>query len=146
MDGDLSTVPVEPRRVDTAVTTNASPAAQLQLELVDDASMRFPVADGQTVGRTPKADVVLSGVPKLDWISGAHARLFRRGAQWYVQHIAQTNFIKVDGETYKGTEEVALYDGSILVLSLTAFRVRIAGSACLIPRMVSYADTRSRIE
>lgn len=96
----------------------------LVLELLDDPTVRFAVTEGQTVGRTEKADIILSGVPKLDWISGAHAKFLRRGDQWYVQHIAQTNFIRVDGEQYTGQQEVALYDGSILVLSLTAFRVK----------------------
>ena len=99
----------------------------LVLELLDDPSVRFAVAEGQTVGRTEKADIMLRGVPKLDWISGAHAKFLRRGEQWYVQHIAQTNFIRVDGEQYQGQQEVAIYDGSILVLSLTAFRVKVDG-------------------
>ncbi len=143
-DGDLSTVAIEPRRdqlqnaAEDAVMPEGdaagseTPAAGAQaatpsiiLELLDDPSVRFAIGEGQSVGRTEKADVILSGVPKLDWISGAHAKFFRRGAQWYAQHIAQTNFIRVDGEQYHGQEEVAIYDGSILVLSLTAFRVKI---------------------
>ena len=142
-DGDLSTVAVEPRRMPeppaaaetaaSAVATTATPeeaeqrhTPMLELELLDDPSIRFTVTEGQTVGRTEKADIALRGVPKLDWISGAHAQFLRRGEQWYVQHIAQTNFIRVHGEQYHGQQEVAIYDGSILVLSLTAFRVKIA--------------------
>ena len=146
-DGDLSTVPVEPRRQQAAKPRREtpSPAADipamplepapqpaqapvsdvLRLELVDDPAIRFSIRDGQTVGRTDKSSIVLCGVPKLDWISSAHAKFFRRNTQWYVQHIAETNFIKVDGETFQGHEEVAIYDGSIVVLSLTAFRVGI---------------------
>ena len=139
-DGDLSTVAVEPRRAPEASTasdktdvnamTGETPEAEVHklvptliLELLDDPTVRFAITEGQTVGRTEKADIILRGVPKLDWISGAHAKFLRRGDQWYVQHIAQTNFIRVDGEQYQGQQEVALYDGSILVLSLTAFRV-----------------------
>jgi pSer/pThr/pTyr-binding forkhead associated (FHA) protein len=85
------------------------------------------VKEGQTVGRTKKADIMLQGVPKLDWISGIHARVFRQGEQWYIQHLGETNFIKVDGEMYKGREEVAFYDGSIVIFSLTAFRVSLGG-------------------
>ena len=132
LDGDLSTVPVEPRHGTPAPpapapcpTPPAPTANTLRLELVENPATHFVIADGQTVGRTAKSDVVLCGVPNLDWISGAHARFFRRGPQWYIQHIAETNFIKVDGETYKGQEEVALYEGSTVVLSLTAFRVGI---------------------
>lgn len=127
-DGDLSTVPVEPRRCGES-STDATATACCVLELLDDPQVRFSVAEKQTIGRTDKADVVLCGVPKLDWISGAHARFFRRGEQWYVQHIGSTNFIKVDGQMYQGNEEVALYDGSVLVLSLTPFRVHLTASA-----------------
>ena len=77
------------------------------------------------MGRTENADIILRGVPKLDWISGIHAKFLRRGTQWYVQHLAKTNFIRVDGDQFRGHEEVALYDNSILVLSLTAFRVKL---------------------
>ena len=130
-DGDLSTVPAEPRRVAPA----SSPASHAQavsgpaciLELLEDPAFQFRVPEGRTVGRTQAADVVLAGVPKLDWISSIHARFSRRGEQWYIQHIGTTNFIKVDGEMYKGQEDVAIYDGSIVVLSLTAFRVKIGG-------------------
>lgn len=125
-DGDLSTIPAEVQREMTA-NVSLPHTAGCVMELVDDPSFNFTVREGQTVGRTHKADVILAGVPNFDWISGAHARFTRRGEQWYVQHIAQTNFIKVDGEMFKGQEEVAIFDGSILVLSLTAFRVRIGG-------------------
>ncbi|MEI7831789.1 MAG: FHA domain-containing protein [bacterium] len=146
LDGDLSTTPVEPRRKQPAakvaaavvvpegipvMVTPEKPADTRQvgspqcciLETIDNANLRFTVIDGQTVGRTDAADVALHDVPKLDWISGVHVRLFRRNEQWYAQHMGGTNFIKVDGEMYSGHEEVAIYDGSILVLSLTPFRV-----------------------
>jgi pSer/pThr/pTyr-binding forkhead associated (FHA) protein len=139
-DGDLTTVAVEPRREqppsaeaapapdapEPAVETAAAPAMPtVVLEVIDDPTIRFAVAEGQTIGRTETADIVLRGVPKLDWISGTHAKFLRRGEQWYVQHIAETNFIRVDGELYRGHQEVAIYDGTILVLSLTAFRVKL---------------------
>ena len=93
--------------------------------MLDDPSIRFAVTEGQTVGRTEKADIQLSGVPKLEWISSAHAKFLRRGDQWYVQHIAHTNFIRVDGEKYHGQQRWRFMDASILVLSLTAFRVKV---------------------
>ncbi len=132
LDGDLTTVPAEVRREAppelAVVPEPAAPApARCTLVLIEDPGVTFRVAEGQTVGRTRKADVLLAGVPKLEWISGAHARFFRRGPQWFVQHIAVTNFIKVDGDTFRGDEEVALHDGSVLVLSLTAFRVKLEG-------------------
>lgn len=145
-DGDLTTVAIEPRRgqkpaqaaeaepasappVETAVAPAPDVApTTCVLELLDDPGVRFAVAEGQTVGRTEKADIILQGVPKVEWISSTHAKFLCRGTQWYVQHIAQTNFIKVDGEMYRGHQEVAIYDGSILVLSLTAFRVKLGAS------------------
>ena len=136
-DGDLSTVAIEPRRAQpkepegeaAAVDAQPDAAPACVLELLDDPRVRFAIQQGQTVGRTEKADVVLQDVPKLEWVSGAHAKFFRRGSQWYVQHIAETNFIRVDGELYRGQEEVAIYDGTILVLSLTAFRVKLGEEA-----------------
>ena len=137
LDGDLSTVPVEPRRAAKAPpatpVTEERPdtrkvATACMLELVENPSIRFTVRENQTVGRTAKADVVLANVPKAEWISGAHARFLRRDEQWYIQHIGHTNFVKVDGETYNGQEEVAIYHGSIVVLSLTTFRVNLEGA------------------
>ncbi len=148
-DADLSTVPVEPVRGGVPATPPEPATAPAHLgggsetcrvevdpvacadtcviELLEDPQVRFTVRPGQTVGRTNKADIVLTGVPNLEWISGAHARFSKRGDQWYAQHIGQTNFIRVDGETYEGKEEVAIYDNSVLLLSLSAFRVRLPG-------------------
>lgn len=140
MDGDLSTVPVEPRRdeaADDAAPASPAPASLPStkpatpdvciLELLENAAMRFTVLDGQTIGRNHKADVPLAGVPNADYISGCHARLFRDGGQWLITHVGSTNFIKVDGEMYRGQEEVPVYDGSVVVLSLTTFRINLAG-------------------
>jgi hypothetical protein len=136
MDGDLSTVPVEPQRAGTApVEEEAVDTLRIgqgrtriptcTLELIENPAIAFTVRDGQTVGRNSKADVILKGVPNFDYISGCHARLFLDGEQWFVQHMGGTNFIKVDGEMYRGQEEVPIHDGSILVLSLTAFRLKV---------------------
>ena len=140
LDGDLSSVPAELKHVTVLKlppqpppdeeaapepdTREIAVIAACLLEVVEDPRLSFRVQDSQTVGRSDRADVALKGVPKADWISGVHARLFRREDQWYVQHLGQTNFIKVDGEQFKGREEVPVYDGSILVLSLTAFRIK----------------------
>jgi hypothetical protein len=99
----------------------------LRLELVQDPTVAFTVAAGQTVGRTDKADVVLSGVPQQEYIHGAHVKLFKRGQQWYAQYLGGFNFIRVDNIEYRGNEEVAIHDGSVLVLSLTPFYVRCGG-------------------
>ena len=120
--------PAEPspgtRRVEQA-------ARQLTLELIERPGVRFAVLDGQSVGasREAQADVTLRGVPDLEYISSVHARFFTRGTQWYVQHLGHTNFIKVDGMKFEKREEVPLSEGSVLVLSKTAFHVVLTGGA-----------------
>lgn len=137
-DFDLLSVPTQ-----TIATSDASGASDAQtateaaplpvqmplcrLELVDDPRRMFRVEAGQSVGRGVEADVILSEVPHLDFISRRHAKFLRRGPQWFVQYIAQGNFISVDGETFEDDSEVALHDGSLLSLSLTAFRVALEG-------------------
>ncbi|MDQ7793703.1 MAG: FHA domain-containing protein [bacterium] len=127
-DADLSTVPVEPVRAPAPAAdggeTRRVEVDTCVLELLADPRVSFAVRAGQTVGRTGRSDIVLVGVPDLDCISAVHARFLKRGDQWYVQHLGQTNFIQVDGETYKGSEEVAIYPDSVLALSLSTFRVR----------------------
>ncbi|RYG44576.1 FHA domain-containing protein, partial [bacterium] len=101
----------------------------LALESMEDSALRFVVAEGQTVGRTEKSDVVVGEVTNGKYISSAMARFTRRGDQWYVQHIATTNYIVVDGEEYEDDTEVAIHDGSVLALALAPFIVRIGGEA-----------------
>lgn len=98
----------------------------LELELVANPALRFRVRPGQSVGRSSRADVVLAGVPDLEYISRAHARFTQRRAQWYVQYIAQGNSITVDGVESCDDAELAVYDQSIVVLSLSAFRVKLS--------------------
>jgi len=99
------------------------------LELLENPRVKFFVYDGQTVGRTNAADVVLHGVPHSDYISSCHAKFFRRGTQWYVQHIGSTNFIRVEDEEYDDDTEVGLDHNAMLTLSLTTFTVKLDGQA-----------------
>jgi pSer/pThr/pTyr-binding forkhead associated (FHA) protein len=138
-DFDLLTVPSEPRRDllesplesatgDGSTALGSRPAPDeprdfCRLELLEDSSVSFHVKPGQSVGRGVEADVLLSGVPHLTYISRRHAEFSKRGSQWFVQYVASGNFIKVDGETVTDDSLVALHDGSILVLSLSTFRV-----------------------
>ena len=133
-DFDLLTVPAEPRRDEIATAPadgGQTPIAVApvvatevcRLELLDNPAIAFEIQAGQTVGRGVEADVILSEVPHAGYISRLHARFSRRGAQWFVQYLAQGNFIVVDGETYEDDSEIALHNGSVLVLSLTSFRV-----------------------
>ncbi len=142
---DISTVPPEvPEVTEQTITTPAPPqktsdatsvvkpcgqksdGAVCSLELVSDSNVVFNVQDGQVVGRGDKADVRITGVPDIDAISRLHAKFFCKNGQWYVQHMGSTNFIKVDGQTYTDHDsEVAVYEGSIVVLSLTPFTFRV---------------------
>ncbi len=130
-DFDLLTVPPEPRRDETEATPGAQTqtvvapvkAATCRLELLDDPAVWFEISPGQSVGRGVEADVILADVPHAGYISRQHARFSRRGPQWFVQYLGQGNFITVDGETAEDDSQLALHDGSVLVLSLTSFRV-----------------------
>lgn len=133
-DFDLLNVPGEARRDAQSAETELEQAAGTEsaavaatdfcrLELLDDPTISFSIASGQSVGRGVEADVLLSGVPHLSFISRRHALFSRRGAQWFVQYVASGNFITVDGETHSDDSLVALHDGSVLVLSLSSFRV-----------------------
>ena len=132
-DFDLLTVPTEARRTPTAETTGdeaqivAAPIAVktdvCRLELLDNPEVAFEIKAGQTVGRGVEADVITAEVPHAGYISRIHARFSRRGEQWFAQYLGQGNFIVVDGETSEDDSEIALHDGSVLVLSLTSFRV-----------------------
>lgn len=133
-DFDLLTVPTEVRRVAASAETSddstqivAAPgevkADFCRLELLDNAAVSFEIKAGQTVGRGVEADVILAEVPHAGYISRVHARFLRRGEQWFAQYLGQGNFIVVDGETSEDDSEIALHDGSVLVLSLTSFRV-----------------------
>ncbi len=132
-DFDLLTVPTEPRRMATDETPDdeaqiaVAPVAVVtdvcRLELLDNAAIAFDIKAGQTVGRGVEADVILAEVPHAGYISRVHARFLRRGEQWFVQYLGQGNFIVVDGENSEDDSEIALHDGSVLVLSLTSFRV-----------------------
>ncbi|HEX9996904.1 MAG TPA: FHA domain-containing protein [Abditibacterium sp.] len=133
-DFDLFAVPSEPRRdlleaapvasqnEITEAKADAPPLDSCRLELLDDPNVGFQIAPGQSVGRGIEADVLLLGVPHLGFISRRHAAFSKRGDQWFVQYVAQGNFVKVDGETYEDDSLVALHDGSVLTLSLTSFR------------------------
>lgn len=140
-DGDLTTVPVEKSRNYQSSTAKATAlegddvlqnwhdevVAVCSLELVEDSAISFKILDGQTVGRTAEADVELAAVPNSEWISSIHARFFRRGKQWYIQHLGDTNYIKVGEDTFRGHEEIPLQSGQTITISLTVFRFVVVG-------------------
>lgn len=114
-----------------AAAQPAAPAAEadeIRLVLLQNQNVTVTVKPGQTVGargRSLKPDVVVSGVPEEDYISGQHARFLKHGPDWYVQHAGHTNFIEVDGVRVESdADEVAIRDGSLVRLAKTEFVVR----------------------
>ncbi len=106
--------------------TTSQTVDMCSLELVSDPNVMLHLQDGQTIGRGDQADIRVVNVPDVDAISRVHAKFFTRNGQWYIQYLGKTNFIKVDGQIYGDTNtEVALYEGSIVVLSLTPFTFHI---------------------
>ena len=109
----------------TVSTPEPVAAPHIRLESLYDPEKVFIVQEGQTVGRSDAADVVIDGVPDMDSISRRMALFGRRGQQWFIQHVAQTNFVAVDGEEYESDDEVVIRDGSVVGLALCQFFVRI---------------------
>lgn len=123
---DILGEPVETRNPNsTAPKLEPIVGPKVVLEVLQQPDLKFEVGDNMSVGRSDAADVVLTGAPNLDYISKRMAFFTRRGDQWYVRHVASTNFITVDGERYESDDDVAIHDGSILGLALTQFSVRI---------------------
>jgi len=137
---DILAEPLETRDSDSSVSASAdqdtaqAPASQqsgpnIVLEPLQDPDTKFKIYEGQSVGRTKEADVVLKNVPNADYISRRMAVFTRRGEQWFVQHVGSTNYITVDGDRYETDDSIAIHDGSVLGLALSQFMVRIPESA-----------------
>ncbi len=101
-------------------------AAESVVVLVHEASGReFVVRPGQTIGRTAKADVALSGLPDDGYISEIHARIERRGGRWRIECLSRTNPLKVEGVRLEPSGgQAGLVDGTQLTLARTDLRVR----------------------
>jgi len=128
---DILAEPVE-RRASEAPPVETAPRPDLSrphitLESLAVAGRTFTVYEGQTVGRSDQSDVTIEDIPDLDSISRRMAKFHRRGDQWFVQHIANTNYIAVDGEQYEEDDDIAIHDGSVLGLALCSFFVRVGG-------------------
>jgi len=122
---DILSEKVERRAAEPTPPPIDTSTPHVRLESLYDPEKFFIVQEGQTVGRSDAADVVIDGVPDMDSISRRMAYFGRRGQQWFVQHVANTNFVAVDGEEYETDDEVAIRDGSVVGLALCQFFVRI---------------------
>jgi pSer/pThr/pTyr-binding forkhead associated (FHA) protein len=106
------------------------------LESLANPAVRVRVADGQTVGGGPNqrpghvADAVIDGIPEVEFISGTHARFFRRSGAWFLQNLTGTNWSSLNGQRIAGSEEsVALEHGDTIYLTFCGFRVLLVGEA-----------------
>ena len=92
----LTAAPVEPARA-TATSSRADrKAARLRiLEPADHRGESYPLTDELTVGRGGGCGIVL---PADQFVSTVHARVFRRGADVFVEDLGSRNGTYVNGE------------------------------------------------
>jgi pSer/pThr/pTyr-binding forkhead associated (FHA) protein len=127
--------PSSPRRPARAPLATVSPAATPRAPLDRAAVKRVPTTlsvtegslagttlslmdSGVLLGRNPECTLVLDD----DFASGRHARIFRRGAGWFVEDLGSTN------GTFLGsirlTEPMPVEVGSTLRIGKTIFELR----------------------
>lgn len=128
---DILGEPLDSRSNSPIATSAAAPAPPeptgplIILEAIQNPALKWKVGEGQSVGRSSEADVVLKDAPDVDFVSRKMAVFSRRGDQWFVQHVGTTNYITVDGDRYESDDDIAIHDGSILGLALSQFMIRI---------------------
>jgi hypothetical protein len=130
-EADVATRTLPRPVLEDATGQPKDPKLKLDLQLIDQPERSFSVCEGQTIGRRDtsapaSADVLIDRVPKLGRISRCHARFEHRDGTWYVIHLGKVNYVEVDGQRYHDTEPVSIRDGSVLMLSETAFRVKVS--------------------
>jgi hypothetical protein len=67
-----------------------------------DAGERFDLFGGLSIGRSPDADVRIED----RYASGIHARIYSRGASYYVEDMNSTNGTLLNGERLNGEAEL----------------------------------------
>jgi predicted component of type VI protein secretion system len=100
-----------------------TPRAGLRLEVVEPGSSRLTpgevieVADGAVLGRTTRADLVLSDAT----VSSEHARVRRVGREWIVADLGSTNGTRINESPVNGEMPVTVGD----VLALGDVRLKV---------------------
>lgn len=81
-----------------------------------EAGERFDLFGGLTIGRSPEADVRIED----RYASSIHARVYSRGASYYVEDMNSTNGTFLNGTTLEGEAELADLDA--ITIGDTEFR------------------------
>jgi pSer/pThr/pTyr-binding forkhead associated (FHA) protein len=97
----------------------------LRLQVIEpgESSLRsgqiLEVADGMTLGRGDRADMVLGDTA----ISAEHVRISRVGRKWVVTDLGSTNGTRVNEGLVKVTGRAALAEGDVLGLGTVRLQV-----------------------
>jgi hypothetical protein len=87
------------------------------------------VQSGQTVGQahpTSKADVQLSGIPNIEYVSRSHCRFEFDGSTWIVTALpSTTNKTAVNGQIVPKGQGLPVRNGDMVIMASIPFRIRI---------------------
>jgi ribosomal protein L40E len=87
------------------------------------------VRSGQTVGQahpTSKADVQLSGIPDIEYVSRSHCRFDFDGGAWIVTALpSTTNKTAVNGQIVPRGQSFPVHNGDMVTLATIPLRMRI---------------------
>lgn len=99
----------------------SAPDAWLIVEASDslDPGSRFDLFGGATLGRSADADIAFTD----RYASGLHARVYPRGARYFVEDMNSTNGTLLNGAQVIGETELA--DGSTIAIGDTSFRFQV---------------------
>ena len=106
-------------------STNGAPKGRgspNQLTVVspeDEKGRAFPLADELTIGRSPRCSVSLAAD---GFVSQVHARLFRRGDEYWVEDLGSTNGTLMNGRKLAGA--APLRKGDVIQVGQTVLELR----------------------
>ncbi len=111
-----------PARQGAPAAVGAGPQAELTIESGPDAGHSHRAGDGAVrLGRSPDNDVILRDPAT----SGHHARLERRGEQFWIVDLGSTNGTFVNGESI---QEKQLNNGDRLTIGQNAVQFAVIGA------------------
>lgn len=114
-------------RTAVAISAPARPpkaASQARLTVVGDGGMpplsgtTFPLAAVTTVGRSSQNTIILND----SFASGSHARITRRGQQWWLEDLQSRNGTLLNGVPL--TDTAVLASGDVITIGNTRFQFR----------------------
>jgi hypothetical protein len=116
----LADLTVRPRLAARLVARMSEFTAALEAAWREPRIPRLALPAGRTtvtVGRSPRCDCVISDLT----VSRTHARLSRRGDQWYLADFGSTNGTRVNG--WRVIEEVEVRPGDRVTFGTTRYRL-----------------------